>query len=244
MLDRFFGAAAAGAALPPRHESEGHPAPLSPADLAGHNCLRYPYAPFADGWHFLDADGNPVVARISGSLISSSPDTMHAAALAGIGLVMTVPLLIRRPAGLGSVGAAVARLPDAGAGDQRALSPPTAPERQGARVRRHAGRSVRRTTTPVQASDSLAGPQMGQIGGRRGCGESAMRQRASNPARPESLYFKTPRRSMEECRRFLAGRCRNRRASIVVSSSGGDDAAFLQEAMMWSMTIRRFSRGQ
>jgi DNA-binding transcriptional LysR family regulator len=68
--------------------------PLSPADLAGHNCLRYPYAPFADGWHFLDADGNPVGARISGSLISSSPDTMHAAALAGIGLVMTVPLLI------------------------------------------------------------------------------------------------------------------------------------------------------
>lgn len=94
MLDRFFGAAAAGAALPPRHQSEGHSAPLSPADLAGHNCLRYPYAPFADGWHFLDADGNSVVARISGSLISSSPDTMHAAALAGIGLVMTVPLLI------------------------------------------------------------------------------------------------------------------------------------------------------
>jgi DNA-binding transcriptional LysR family regulator len=42
-----------------------HPAPQSPADLAGHNCLRYPYAPFADGWRFLDAGGNPVVARIS-----------------------------------------------------------------------------------------------------------------------------------------------------------------------------------
>jgi DNA-binding transcriptional LysR family regulator len=55
---------------------ERRPAPQSPADLAGHNCLRYPYAPFADGWHFLDANGNPVVARISGSLISSSPGAL------------------------------------------------------------------------------------------------------------------------------------------------------------------------
>lgn len=45
---------------------ERHPAPQSPADLAGHNCLHYPYAPgFAEGWHFLDASGNPVVARKS-----------------------------------------------------------------------------------------------------------------------------------------------------------------------------------
>jgi DNA-binding transcriptional LysR family regulator len=73
---------------------ERHPAPLSPGDLAGHNCLRYPYAPFGDGWNFLDAGGNPVVARISGSLISSSPDAMRAAAVAGIGLVLTAPFLI------------------------------------------------------------------------------------------------------------------------------------------------------
>jgi DNA-binding transcriptional LysR family regulator len=72
---------------------ERHPAPQSPADLAGHNCLRYPYAPFADGWHFLDADGNPVVAHI-GKPISSSPESMRAAAVAGIGLVMTAPFLI------------------------------------------------------------------------------------------------------------------------------------------------------
>ena len=62
---------------------EKHPAPQSPADLAHHNCLRYPYAPSPDEWPFLDADGNPVVARISGSLISSSSETTHAAAMAG-----------------------------------------------------------------------------------------------------------------------------------------------------------------
>jgi LysR substrate binding domain len=64
---------------------EKHPAPQSPADLAHHNCLRYPYAPSPDEWQFLDADGNPVVARISGSLISSGSGTTHAAAMAGIG---------------------------------------------------------------------------------------------------------------------------------------------------------------
>jgi len=74
---------------------ERHPAPQSPADLAGHNCLRYPYLPrFAEGWHFVDASGNPVAARISGSLISNSPDTMRAAAVAGIGLVLTAPFMV------------------------------------------------------------------------------------------------------------------------------------------------------
>jgi DNA-binding transcriptional LysR family regulator len=73
---------------------EKHPAPQSPADLAGHNCLRYPYAPSPDEWHFVDANGNPAVVRISGSLISSSPDTGRAAAVAGIGLVLTAPFMV------------------------------------------------------------------------------------------------------------------------------------------------------
>jgi DNA-binding transcriptional LysR family regulator len=73
---------------------EKHPAPQSPADLAGHNCLRYPYVPSPDEWHFVDANGNPVLVRISGSLISSSPDTGRAAAVAGIGLVLTAPFMV------------------------------------------------------------------------------------------------------------------------------------------------------
>jgi DNA-binding transcriptional LysR family regulator len=57
--------------------------------------LRYPYAPgFAEGWHFLDASSNPVVVRVSGSLITSSPDTARAAAVAGIGLVLTAPFMV------------------------------------------------------------------------------------------------------------------------------------------------------
>jgi DNA-binding transcriptional LysR family regulator len=67
-----------------------------------------PHAPFADRWHFLDAAGNPVVARISGSLISSSYETMLAAAVAGIGLWRTVPFLV---ADLLASGALVPLLP-------------------------------------------------------------------------------------------------------------------------------------
>ena len=87
---------------------EKHPAPQSPADLAHHNCLRYPYAPSPDEWQFLDADGNPVVARISGSLISGSHETTLAAAIAGIGLILTVPFLV---ADLIASGALVPLLP-------------------------------------------------------------------------------------------------------------------------------------
>jgi DNA-binding transcriptional LysR family regulator len=54
---------------------EEHPAPRCPADLAGHNCLRYVYAPFGDNWAFLDAGGNPVVTRVSGNLIATSRET-------------------------------------------------------------------------------------------------------------------------------------------------------------------------
>ena len=94
---------------------ERHPAPQSAADLTDHNCLRYPYEPrFAEGWHFLDASGNPVVARISGSLISSSPDTMRAAAVAGIGLVLTAPFMVADSLCLRSAGAAAAQLSNAG----------------------------------------------------------------------------------------------------------------------------------
>jgi DNA-binding transcriptional LysR family regulator len=64
-----------------------HPAPRCPADLAGHNCPSYAYAPFGDHWPFLDAGGNQVVARVSGNLITTSPETLRAAAVAGIGLV-------------------------------------------------------------------------------------------------------------------------------------------------------------
>jgi len=74
---------------------EKHPVPQSPADLASHNCLRHPSAlPSPDEWHFIDATGKSVVARISGSVLTSSIETMRVAAAAGLGLVLICPYLI------------------------------------------------------------------------------------------------------------------------------------------------------
>jgi DNA-binding transcriptional LysR family regulator len=74
---------------------EKHPIPQSPADLASHNCLRHPSAlPSPDEWHFIDAAGKSVVARISGSVLTSSIETLRVAAASGLGLVLICPYLI------------------------------------------------------------------------------------------------------------------------------------------------------
>ena len=112
-----------------------NPRPTSPA----HNCLRYPYAPeFAEEWHFLDAGQSGCGARIG------KPDQQqpryHARRCRSrhrSGADGAVPGC--RSACLGRAGAAAARLPNAGVGDQCVLSSSPALERQGARVHRHAG---------------------------------------------------------------------------------------------------------
>ena len=88
---------------------ERHPAPRCPADLAAHNCVRYAYAPFGDHWAFLDAGGNPVVARVSGNLVTTNRETLRAAVTAGIGLWLAPPFLIFD---LLASGALVRLLPD------------------------------------------------------------------------------------------------------------------------------------
>src|SRR5258708_20837183 len=72
-----------------------HPAPQRPADLAGHNCLRHSSnIPAPDEWPFEDPAGNPAIARVTGSLVTTSIETMLAAAAAGVGLVLISPLQI------------------------------------------------------------------------------------------------------------------------------------------------------
>jgi len=72
-----------------------HPTPQSPADLAGHNCLRHASnIPAPDEWPFEDPAGNLSVARVTASLITTSIETMNAAAAAGVGLVLTGPFLV------------------------------------------------------------------------------------------------------------------------------------------------------
>jgi DNA-binding transcriptional LysR family regulator len=71
-----------------------HPVPHHPADLVRHNCLQYAYSPSGDEWRFLDPAGNPVVVRVSGSLTTTSIETLRAAAVAGLGLGLMSPMTI------------------------------------------------------------------------------------------------------------------------------------------------------
>jgi DNA-binding transcriptional LysR family regulator len=71
-----------------------HPAPRVPADLADHNCLLYAYSIFGPEFPFIDPAGNPVAARVSGNLTTTSIAVMRAAALAGLGPWMCPPYIV------------------------------------------------------------------------------------------------------------------------------------------------------
>ncbi|HEY1929248.1 MAG TPA: LysR family transcriptional regulator [Caulobacteraceae bacterium] len=94
LVRRHIGRLSRIACASPRY-LEKHPAPRTPADLAGHNCLRHvSNIPAQDEWRFEDPAGELVMARVSGSLITTSVETLYAAAEAGVGLVMACPILI------------------------------------------------------------------------------------------------------------------------------------------------------
>jgi len=80
-----------------------HPAPAHPRDLAHHNCLRYAHAPYGDEWPFADRSGGMLSVRVTGSLITTSLETMRAAALAGVGLWMGPPFLVGDLLGSGAL---------------------------------------------------------------------------------------------------------------------------------------------
>src|SRR3569832_161036 len=63
-----------------------HGRPLQLADLAAHNCIRHVHYPYPDEWRFLDRDGAPAAARISGTLVTNSGETLRQAAHHGLGI--------------------------------------------------------------------------------------------------------------------------------------------------------------
>jgi DNA-binding transcriptional LysR family regulator len=82
---------------------EHHPAPRTPADLADHNCLRYALYPYGDEWHFVDPSGKPVVARVSGNLVTTSAHLLRAAALSGGGILLAAPFIVQEELAAGSL---------------------------------------------------------------------------------------------------------------------------------------------
>jgi DNA-binding transcriptional LysR family regulator len=71
--------------------SPGHVArnglPIHPAELAQHNCLIYVHSHDPDEWRFADGNGTKSV-RVSGSLRSSDPHVLRAAAISDMGLIL------------------------------------------------------------------------------------------------------------------------------------------------------------
>lgn len=64
------------------------------SDLSDRNCFMHALYPFADGWHFVDRKGTAAVARVSGSLITNSGETLRQAALGGVGISLAAGFLV------------------------------------------------------------------------------------------------------------------------------------------------------
>lgn len=73
---------------------EKHGRPLQLADLTAHNCIRHVHYPYPDEWHFIDRKGAPATARISGTLVTNSGETLRQAALHGAGVSLAAGFLV------------------------------------------------------------------------------------------------------------------------------------------------------
>jgi DNA-binding transcriptional LysR family regulator len=72
----------------------GDAAPRRPADLAGHNCLRYAFYPFGDEWRFTGPGGKPAAARVSGNLVSNSGEVLRQVTLHGQGVFLAPSFVV------------------------------------------------------------------------------------------------------------------------------------------------------
>ena len=73
---------------------ESHPPLETLEDLAAHNCVRYSFYPFSDGWHFTGPDGKPAMARVSGNLLSNTAEVLRVVALQGLGVFLAPSFLV------------------------------------------------------------------------------------------------------------------------------------------------------
>ena len=89
----------------PRNAFRAAP-PGGPTD---HNCLLYTYSVFGPGFTFIDPAGNPVIARVSGKLVSTCIAVMGTAVAAGLELWLCPPYIV---SDLLASGAMVPLLPD------------------------------------------------------------------------------------------------------------------------------------
>ncbi|KQU74365.1 LysR family transcriptional regulator [Aminobacter sp. DSM 101952] len=71
--------------------------PQAPADLAGHNCLRFNFLSSRDEWIFRDPEtGENFVQRIGGNLLANNGPSLRRLCLDGVGLIRTGRFQVER----------------------------------------------------------------------------------------------------------------------------------------------------
>jgi DNA-binding transcriptional LysR family regulator len=73
---------------------ERHGAPLTPTDLAMHDCIRCPVLGYRRQWRFRDALGAIDAVDVAGSLMMSNSLAIHRAALEGLGPALLADWLV------------------------------------------------------------------------------------------------------------------------------------------------------
>lgn len=67
---------------------KSHPTLRHPRDVAQHNCMRFAFYPFAEGWRFEGPAGDIVSAPVTGNMVTSSAEALRSMAIGGQGLIM------------------------------------------------------------------------------------------------------------------------------------------------------------
>src|ERR1700753_1049824 len=65
-----------------------HGPPQQLAELAARNCIRHINYPYGEEWQFTDREGAQASVRISGNLTTNSGETLHRAAVQGVGICL------------------------------------------------------------------------------------------------------------------------------------------------------------
>lgn len=73
---------------------ERHGAPQELADLAAHNCLRYAHYPYGNEWRFEDGDGQPLMVKVGGNVVTHSGEMLRMLALGGHGIFLAPSFMI------------------------------------------------------------------------------------------------------------------------------------------------------
>lgn len=75
---------------------DDHPPLETLADLTRHNCVRYAFYPYGDEWRFTGPDGKPAGVRVSGSLVSNTPEILRVVVLDRRGVFLAPSFVVEQ----------------------------------------------------------------------------------------------------------------------------------------------------